>query len=73
MGKTEIFHRHENTPDYEVKMLLVALRRVNYISESEMAKFIGIPKNYLVEYERDSIVKKEYTAKYIDALEEYFS
>lgn len=73
MGKTEIIHKHENTPDYEVKILLVALRKVNDISELEMAKFIGIPKNLLVEYERDSIVKKEYTAKYIEALEEYIS
>lgn len=73
MSKTEIFHKHENTPDYEVKILLVALRKVNDISELEMAKFMGVPKNHLVEYERDSIVNKKYTAKYIEALEEYIS
>ena len=73
MRKTESIHKHENTPDYEVKVLLIALRKANDITIVEMAKFIGIPKIELLEYERDSIVKTKYTAKYIEALEEYIS
>lgn len=65
--------RYVGTPQYELKQLLIILRKTYDISSAEMAKKIGIDSTRLIEYEREPRVNDLYEAAYIEALEEYAS
>lgn len=59
------------TPQYELKRLLIALREINGIPLSEMAKEIGVTPSVLLDYERSTKPVEYYEAMYIEALKEY--
>ena len=58
------------TPQYELKRLLIALREINGIPFSEMAKEIGVTPSVLLDYERSTKPVEYYEAMYIEALKD---
>lgn len=65
--------KYVGTPRYELKQLLISLRKVYEISSAEMAKKLGIDVTRLIEYERHPRVIDAYEAAYIEVLGEYVS
>lgn len=63
--------KYMSNPRYELKQLLISLRKANDISEKEMASKIGISACMLQEYERHPKTIDRYEAIYIETLKEY--
>lgn len=66
-------YKHVGTPGYELKCILIALRKINEIPIGEMSQRIGVSVSRLREFERVTFLSDFYNEHYIDALDEYVS
>ena len=75
MGNIERFYskKYLVTPQYQLKEILIALRKLNGISLMDMAEKIGVPTRILSEYEKNLKPVEHYEAVYIEVLKDYVS
>ena len=73
MTSRAVVRKHVDTPEIQLKGILVALRKVNDISEEEMARYLKISKTQLYYLENSPEMPDFYVDRYIDGLEEYIA
>lgn len=73
MTSRAVIRKHMDTPEIQLKGILVALRKVNDISAEEMSRYLKISKTQLYYLENSPEMPDFYVDRYIDGLEEYIA